>query len=78
MTERNLKIDDVWPVSTQIHHKGGIGVDWSGAPGFGQFVLYWGDDGKLYASTEAMANNEHKEFVREILGLLADQITVRD
>ena len=44
-------IDEIWPVNTTAAPNGGIGINWSGPIGFGELVLYWGEDNKLYADT---------------------------
>lgn len=69
-------IDEIWAVNTEIISNGGIGIDWSGPIGFGQFVLYWGEDGKLHADTECLSSNENKDFIKTILNLLVDEIVV--
>lgn len=72
-----LEIDEVWPVSTDIHPNGGIGVSWSAQGiGFGEYVLWWGDDGKLHADTEYMDKGEHKEFTEAILAALVKEIII--
>ena len=73
-----LQIDEVWPVSTKVCPNGGIGVYWSGDVGFGEFVLTWGDDGKLHADTEHMDRGEDKRFTEAILKLLAAHIIIDD
>ena len=77
-TFKNLYIDEVWPISTEIVPNGGIGIYWSGAIGFGQFILYWGEDGKLHADTECLSSNKNKDFVKAILNLLVEEIVVDD
>jgi len=73
---KNLHFDEVWAISTEIVPNGGIGIDWSGAIGFGQFILYWGEDGKLHADTEGLSSNENKDFIKAILNLLVEEIVV--
>ena len=73
-----LQIDEVWPVSTRVRPNGGIGVYWGGDVGFGEFVLAWGDDGKLHADTEHMDRGEDKRFTEAILKLLAAEIIIDD
>ncbi len=52
-------------------------MSWS-APnvGFGEWALYWGDDGKLHADTEYMDQDEHKEFTRAIMNALVEKIVI--
>lgn len=73
-----LQIDEIWPISTKVRPNGGIGVYWSGDAGFGEFVLTWGDDGKLHADTEHMDREEDKRFTEAILKLLVAQIIIDD
>ena len=75
MDKTNLKISEVWPVSTVIHPNGGIGISWVG-DGWGDAVIWWDDDGKLHADTECLSSNEDKEFLVNILIQLADKIIV--
>ena len=76
--ENKYEIDRVWAVSTQLCPNGGIGIDWSGPIGWGQLVLYWGDDDKLHADTEHLSSNEDKCFIKKILNLLPGFIEVDD
>lgn len=69
-------IDRIWPVSTKVAPDGGIGIDWSGPIGWGQLVLYWGEDNKLHADTECLSSNEDKRFIEKILKLLPTFIEV--
>ena len=72
-----LKIDEVWPVRTDIHPNGGIGVYWSAdGIGFGEYVLAWEDDGKLHADTECMDKEGHKEFTEAIMAALVKEIII--
>ena len=74
--ENKYEIDRIWAVSTQLCPNGGIGIDWSGPIGWGQLVLYWGDDDKLHADTETLSSNEDKSFIKTILNLLPNFIEV--
>jgi len=70
------EITEVWPVNTEIIPNGGIGINWAGPIGFGQLVLFWGEDGKLHADTECLASNNDKDFIMGILKLLPNYIIV--
>lgn len=72
----NLRINEVWPVNTSLFKNGGIGVYWSSDIGFGEFVLKWGDDGKLHANTEFLDRGEDKRFTEAILKLLVSEIII--
>ena len=65
-----LCIDEVFPAL------GGIGINWSGDIGFGEFMLTFGSDGKLHAMTEHVDSNEDKRFTAELLRLLVDEIVI--
>ena len=69
-------IDEIWPVNTTVAPNGGIGINWSGPIGFGELVLYWGEDNKLYADTEYLSSNSDKKFLKLILELLTEKIIV--
>lgn len=71
-----FQIDDVRPVSTEVYPNGGILIDWSGDIGFGQFSVVWGADGKLHADTEGLACEEDRQYLGEVLRLLADHVVI--
>ena len=55
MDDKNVVITEIWPLSTNVHPNGGIGISWAAKGiGFGEYVLFWGDDNKLHADTEYM------------------------
>ena len=76
--EVKIDIDEVWPINTKVIPNGGIGVSWSGNIGFGEYQLFWGDDGKLHADTEHMDRGEDKRFTKLILQKLSEYITIDD
>ena len=55
-----------------------MGIEWSGPEGFGRCALILGDDGKLHADTEHMANPNDKCFVRDLLTSLLDTNIIID
>jgi len=71
-----LQIDEMWPVSTSVYPNGGIGVYWSGNIGFGEFILAWGEDGKLHVDTEYLDNEQDRRFTQTILSLIAEQVVI--
>ena len=71
----DYSIDEVWPVNTDFVPNGGIGINWSGPIGFGQFILYWQDD-ELHVDTEYLFTNEDRNFIKTIFNLLADKVIV--
>ena len=72
----HIVIERVLPVSTEVVPNGGIWIDWSADIGFGQYVLYWGNDGKLHADTECMDSGEDKRWTRAMLMKLVDGIVI--
>ena len=76
VTNPHIVIEKIWPVSTKLYPNGGIGIDWSADIGFGQYVLYWGNDGKLHADTECMDSGEDKRWTRAMLMKLVDEIVI--
>ena len=75
-TFKNLYIDEVWPISTEIVPNGGIGINWLGPIGFGQLILYWGEDGRLHADTECLSSSENKDFIKTMLNLLVNEVII--
>jgi len=73
-----LYICEIWPVSLKYAENGGIGISWCGAVGFGELALFWGDDGKLHATTEHMDSEKDKRFTEKLLELLVEQIVIDD
>lgn len=73
-----LQIDEIWPVSTKVAPNGGIGINWSGDIGFGEYVLTWDNDGKLHADTEWLDSAEDKRFTESILRLLVSEIVINE
>ena len=67
---------DIWPVSTKIVPDGGIGINWIGPIGWGECVIYWGEDNKLHADTECLSTKEDKKFLKMMLDKLIDEIII--
>ena len=77
MNDKNVVITEIWPVSTNVHPNGGIGIEWAAnGIGFGEYVLFWGDDNKLHADPEYMDCGECKSFTREVLSALANEVII--
>lgn len=77
MNDKNVVITEIWPVSTNVHPNGGICIEWAAnGIGFGEYVLFWGDDNKLHADTEYMDCGKCKSFTREVLNALADEVII--
>lgn len=77
--EKDLKIriTDIWPVSRAVFPLGGIGVNWFAENiGWGELVLYFTDDGKLYADTEHMCSESDRRFIRGVLSEIANEVII--
>lgn len=55
---------------------GGIIINWSGDPGFGQYTLLLKEDGTFHGESECMDRGEDKEFIRALFAKIADKMTV--
>lgn len=76
---KNLQIDRIWINRHEEYVPNGcIGIEWSGAVGFGSFEIFLDKDGIPHAYTECMDRGEDKEFTRAILSLLADKIVIEE
>lgn len=75
----DLSIDEIWINRNEHRPNGVIGIEWS-APncGFGQYVMYLGEDGLLHADSEHMDKGEDKRFIKKLLELLSDKIVIED
>ena len=77
MNDYQVEIYNACPASLEACPRGGILVSWVAQHvGFGEWALYWGDDGKLHADTECMDQDEHKEFTRAIMNALVEKIVI--
>ncbi len=74
--ELNVEIVDVWPIDSELYHTSGIGIDWMANIGWGQYILTFGEDGKLHADTEFLDSNDDKRFTKAVLTALADEIII--
>jgi hypothetical protein len=75
---RNLDINEIWIRQHELCPNGVIGIEWSGAPGFGRYELILGDDGKLHAMTEHMDIPTQKMFSRDILNAILRDIVIEE
>ena len=72
----DIHIDDVWPVSREVFPLGGIGVNWHADIGFGEASLYFTNSGELHADTEYMCDHEDREFLKNVLAKLAEEVII--
>lgn len=74
-----LEIDEIWINRNEHCPNGVIGIEWS-APncGFGQYVMYLGDDGLLHADSEHMDKGEDRRFTQLLLALLIEKVVIDD
>lgn len=76
MQIENLVISDINFWEEHELNKGGIRISWSANIGFGVLDIVKTKDNKLIAHTECMSNNKDKNFVKEILNILLDNIEI--
>jgi hypothetical protein len=68
--EINLQIKNII-----THNGGGIRIEWTSDLGFGQYDIQT-REGKIIGHSEAMDNQDDKDFLRKLLELLADKTEV--
>lgn len=74
-----LQIDKIWINRHKDYVPNGcIGIEWSGAVGFGRFEIVLDENGTPHAYTEYMDKGEDKKFTKAILNLLVDKIVIED
>lgn len=56
--------------------KNGLCVQWNSSIGFGEYNIWVGEDGKMYGDSEYMDSQDDKDFIRKLLELIADQMTI--
>ena len=71
-----LSIDEIWIAKHEHCPNGVIGIEWSGAAGFGRYELILDDNGKLHAHSECMDSNNDKRFIKKLMELLADEAII--
>ena len=69
-------IEEVTPIRTDLYPDGGMVIDWTSDIGWGQYALFWGEDGKLHAETECLDSEDDKKFTKAILEALVDEIII--
>lgn len=74
----DLQIDEIWIAKHELCPNGILGIEWSGAAGFGRYELILRDDGLLHAYTECMDKKEDKAFTKAILTALIDKIVIEE
>lgn len=74
-SEINLSVRSMTPFSNEKFN--GIRIEWDSDIGFGEYTIYreTGTD-QWYADSECMDSGENKEFLRELLKLIADNVIV--
>ena len=71
-----LEVYEVSPVSTEVVLDGGIIASWTANIGWGEYTLYWGEDGKLHADTEHLDSHDSKNFTKAIFAALVDKVVI--
>lgn len=75
-SEINLSVHSMTPFSNEKFN--GIRIEWDSDIGFGEYTIYreTGTD-QWYADSECMDSGEDKEFLRELLKLIADNVIIK-
>lgn len=78
-----LQIDDfeIYPPYTtrndEFIHDGRIVIFWNSTIGFGQYDLWKDKDGKWHGDSEYMDSNEDKDFIKKLMELFVEKLTVK-
>ena len=54
----------------------GFIINWDSNKGFGQLTILKNEDETMNVETETMADNEHKQFIKDVLNKLVDNMNV--
>lgn len=65
----NLNVSGFDPI------KDGLRIYWDSNIGFGQYDI-WVEDDKIYGESECMDSQNDKGFIRKLLELVVDQMTI--
>jgi len=75
VNEINLSIKDVIPFSNE--RRSGFIIEWSSDIGFGEYTIYQNaNSNEWQADSECMDSNEDKDFVKKLMSLFVEQITI--
>lgn len=75
-SEINLSAYSVTPFSNEKFE--GILIKWDSDIGFGEYTIYrQSGTEQWYADSECMDSGEDKEFLRELLKLIADNVIIK-
>lgn len=67
---------EVLPPNPSFPHYGCIRITWQSSIGFGTYDLWMTEDGKWHGDSETMDNNEDKDFLKKLLQLWVEKITI--
>ena len=73
---KELYIDGIWIAKHNDCPRGVIGIDWHGAPGFGTYELYLGEDRKLHGVSEYMDSPDDKSFLEALLLKVVEEVVI--
>lgn len=72
----HLEIYDLIPFTNQNHV--GFIIQWDSDIGFGEYTIYRHvDSGKWFGDSECMDNNEDKEFIKELMKIFIEKLTIK-
>jgi hypothetical protein len=78
----NLEIDDieVWkPKNPEKNmHRGLIRIRWNSSIGFGEYDLCKDGNGNWVGYSETMDSNEDKDFIKKLMELFIERLTIID
>lgn len=75
VNEINLSIEDVIPFSNE--RRSGFIIEWSSDIGFGEYKIYQNaNSNEWHADSECMDSNKDKDFVKKLMSLFVEQITI--
>ena len=66
----NLSIYKIEPI------KNGLCIYWDSSIGFGEYNIWVEEDGRICGDSECMDSQDDKDFIRKLLELIADQMTI--
>ena len=72
----NLEIVEFYPFYHSDENNGFV-IEWESDIGFGQYTIYKTSEG-FAADSEHMDSNEDKDFIRELMKLFVEKLTIED
>lgn len=76
--EFDIQIDDIWINKTEHAPNGVLGINWSGNPGWGEWIMILDESGIPHINTEHMDIQTDKRFTKALLKALLERMIVDD